>query len=228
MSESGARIAIAVEGGGLRFTSMSKEDKGFFPHKGLSDARRPQHHSPRAHPQARRVGGHTGAEAVSPPCEPPELDWGERRVALKTGDYTVMGMENLLALERKNLADLVACTVTYRRPFLAACGRLARFRWKAILIEATYEDIKGGIRVFWYSLCGPSQCRMRPRGRDRSKVRYPVHLRLDRAGSGDGARRELALEALHLLVVGAAGPRSGADRLGPIVIAVEGVMRLVD
>lgn len=32
---------------------------------------------------------------------------GERRVALKTGDYTVMGMENLLALERKNLADLV-------------------------------------------------------------------------------------------------------------------------
>jgi len=73
---------------------------------------------------------------------------GERRVALKTGDYTVMGMENLLALERKSLADLVACTVTYRRPFLAACGRLARFRWKAILIEATYEDIKGGFESF--------------------------------------------------------------------------------
>ena len=73
---------------------------------------------------------------------------GERRVALKTGDYTVMGMENLLALERKNLADLVACTVTYRRPFLAACDRLARFRWKAILIEATYEDIKGGFESF--------------------------------------------------------------------------------
>ena len=113
-----------------------------------SDARRAQHHSPRTHPQTRRVGGHTGAEAVSPPCEPPELDWGERRVALKTGDYTVMGMENLLALERKNLADLVACTVTYRRPFLAACDRLARFRWKAILIEATYEDIKGGFESF--------------------------------------------------------------------------------
>jgi ERCC4-type nuclease len=38
---------------------------------------------------------------------------GERRVALKTGDYTVEGMESLLSLERKNLADLVACTVTY-------------------------------------------------------------------------------------------------------------------
>ena len=69
---------------------------------------------------------------------------GERRVALKTGDYTVEGMENLLCLERKNLADLVACTVTYRRRFLAVCARLARFPWKAILVEATLEDIKVG------------------------------------------------------------------------------------
>jgi ERCC4-type nuclease len=73
---------------------------------------------------------------------------GERRVALKTGDYTVEGMEHLLCLERKNLADLVACTVTYRRRFLAVCDRLARFPWKAILIEATLEDIKGGFESF--------------------------------------------------------------------------------
>ena len=73
---------------------------------------------------------------------------GERRVALKTGDYTVEGMESLLCLERKNLADLVACTVTYRRRFLAVCARLARFRWKAILVEATLEDIKGGFESF--------------------------------------------------------------------------------
>jgi ERCC4-type nuclease len=73
---------------------------------------------------------------------------GERRVALKTGDYTVEGMESLLCLERKSLADLVACTVTYRRRFLAACSRLARFQWKAILVEATMEDIKGGFEVF--------------------------------------------------------------------------------
>ena len=73
---------------------------------------------------------------------------GERRVALKTGDYTVEGMESLLCLERKNLADLVACTVTYRPRFLAVCGRLARFRWKAILVEATFEDIKDGFEAF--------------------------------------------------------------------------------
>ena len=73
---------------------------------------------------------------------------GERRVALKTGDYTLEGMESLLSLERKNLADLVACTVTSRRRFLAVCERLARFRWKAILVEATFEDIKGGFEPF--------------------------------------------------------------------------------
>ena len=73
---------------------------------------------------------------------------GERRKALKTGDYTVEEMERDLCLERKSLADIVACTVTYRRRFLESCARLARFRWKAILIEATFEDIKGGFEPF--------------------------------------------------------------------------------
>ena len=73
---------------------------------------------------------------------------GERRIALKTGDYTVEGMECLLALERKSLADLVACTVVDRERFLACCERLAKFRWKAVLIEATYEDIKSGFDQF--------------------------------------------------------------------------------
>lgn len=72
----------------------------------------------------------------------------EKRKTLKTGDYTVVGMEALLALERKNLADLIACIVTYRRRFLASCERLAKFRWKAILIEATYEDLKQHCGVF--------------------------------------------------------------------------------
>ena len=144
---------------------------------------------------------------------------GERRVALKTGDYTVEGMESLLCLERKSLADLVACTVTYRRRFLAVCGRLARFPWKAILVEATLEDIKGGFEVVRHPVRRPSQCRLWPVGRDRSQVRHPRHLHVHGAGSCDGARRELALEALHLLVAGAARPRAGADRRGRVVIS---------
>ena len=63
-------------------------------------------------------------------------------------DYTLEGMENLVALERKSIADVVACTVVSRQRFLAACARLSRFRWKAILIEATLEDVKGGFAQF--------------------------------------------------------------------------------
>ena len=54
---------------------------------------------------------------------------GEKHVALKAGDYSIEGMEQLLALERKNLADIVACTVTDRQRFLSCCQRLAKFRW---------------------------------------------------------------------------------------------------
>lgn len=73
---------------------------------------------------------------------------GERKVTLKTGDYSIEGMEKLLSLERKSLADIVSCTVTYRPRFLTACERLSKFKWKAILIEATLEDIKGGFEQF--------------------------------------------------------------------------------
>ncbi len=73
---------------------------------------------------------------------------GERRRTLKTGDYSVEGMESLLSLERKSLTDIVACTVVSRKRFLASCARQAMFTWRAILIEATYEDIKSGFGQF--------------------------------------------------------------------------------
>lgn len=75
---------------------------------------------------------------------------GERRVTLKTGDYSVDGMKELLALERKSLADVVACASpnASRKRFLKQCERLAQFKWKAILVEATLEDIKRGFVGF--------------------------------------------------------------------------------
>jgi len=69
---------------------------------------------------------------------------GERRATLKIGDYSIEGMENLLALERKSLADLLNCTNVSRERFIANCSKLAKVRWKAILVEASYEDIKRG------------------------------------------------------------------------------------
>jgi hypothetical protein len=69
---------------------------------------------------------------------------GERRESLKTGAYTVEGMEDILCLERKSLADLVACTVTSRRRFIASSAGLARFTWKAISSRQALRTSKAG------------------------------------------------------------------------------------
>lgn len=66
----------------------------------------------------------------------------EKRATLKTGDYSVEGMKDLLALERKSMIDAIQCTMARRANFIRACERLAGFRWKAILVEATYEEMK--------------------------------------------------------------------------------------
>lgn len=67
---------------------------------------------------------------------------GERTVTLRTADYSVEGMETLLVMERKSLADLVRSLMQDRRRFFDECERMTQFRWRALLIEATYEDIK--------------------------------------------------------------------------------------
>jgi ERCC4-type nuclease len=61
---------------------------------------------------------------------------------LDVGDYSVVGMERLIRLERKTLTDLITTLMQYRDRFFEECERLARFRYSALLIEATYEDIK--------------------------------------------------------------------------------------
>ena len=131
-------------------------------------------------------------------------------------------MESLLALERKSLADLVACTVTYRR---AVPGRVRSARPISVQGHSGRGDIRGhqgGIRVVRYpsdvqpnAVCGTLDA-------IEAKFGIPFIYASTAQDLGHGARRELALKALHLLVVGAARPGPGADRLGPIVIALEG------
>ncbi len=61
---------------------------------------------------------------------------------LKAGDYSMEGMEELLILERKTLTDLITTVIQQRPRFFRQCEKMAAFRWKALLIEASYEDIK--------------------------------------------------------------------------------------
>lgn len=67
---------------------------------------------------------------------------GIKRHKLAAGDYSVEGMERLLALERKSLTDLITTLMQHRATFFKSCERLSRYRWRALLVEANYEDIK--------------------------------------------------------------------------------------
>ena len=66
----------------------------------------------------------------------------EKRVALKAGDYSVEETQDLLALERKSMPDAIRSVTADRARFIASCTRLGKLRWKAVVIEATYEDMK--------------------------------------------------------------------------------------
>lgn len=71
---------------------------------------------------------------------------GQKRATLPTGDYSVEGLEDVIAVERKSLPDLVMTLMHQRERFFRECERLAQFKYRAILIEATYEEVKSPYR----------------------------------------------------------------------------------
>ena len=67
---------------------------------------------------------------------------GEKRRALRVGDYSVEGMEHLLIIERKSLTDLITTLMQQRSRFFKVSEKLTKYRWRALLVEASYEDVK--------------------------------------------------------------------------------------
>ena len=66
---------------------------------------------------------------------------GILRGTLRTGDYTIQGMEALLSLERKSLEDLVGTLMHRRNQFLNECEQMQQYLYRVILVEASYEEI---------------------------------------------------------------------------------------
>src|SRR5687768_15410332 len=54
------------------------------------------------------------------------------RYKLDAGDYSILGMEHLLALERKSLTDLITTLMQNRAVFFNSCERLTQYRWRAL------------------------------------------------------------------------------------------------
>jgi ERCC4-type nuclease len=61
-------------------------------------------------------------------------------VTLPTGDYSLAGHSDRVAIERKSLADAVQSFTRERERFEDECRRLRDYELKAIVIEATIDD----------------------------------------------------------------------------------------
>lgn len=60
---------------------------------------------------------------------------------LRSGDYSIAGMHDLVAVERKSLADLYSTLGQGRERFQREHERLAEFAFAAVVIEADWETI---------------------------------------------------------------------------------------
>ena len=64
--------------------------------------------------------------------------------ALDTGDYSLAGLADKVAVERKSLPDLAACLSRERERFERELQRAAALDVFAVVIEASWHDLAGG------------------------------------------------------------------------------------
>lgn len=63
---------------------------------------------------------------------------------LKTGDYSIVGLEGEVAVERKELNDLIGCLGVGRERFEKELARTASFHAFAVVVEASWQDVAQG------------------------------------------------------------------------------------
>ncbi len=73
---------------------------------------------------------------------------------LVTGDYSVRGLESVVAIERKSLQDFVMCCGSERDRFQRELDRLRGLPVSAVIIEASWGDFELGA---WRSQLTPKQ-----------------------------------------------------------------------
>jgi len=61
---------------------------------------------------------------------------------LSVGDYSVKGLENIVAIERKSLQDFVMCCGAERPRFQRELDRLRGWPVSAVIIEASWGDLE--------------------------------------------------------------------------------------
>jgi len=66
--------------------------------------------------------------------------YNSKIVTLKTGDYSIIGMENILSIERKSKQDAYQSLGQGRARFRKELIRLSELKYAAIVIESTMKD----------------------------------------------------------------------------------------
>lgn len=64
------------------------------------------------------------------------------RKKLDTADYSIVGMESVVAIERKSLQDFVACCGRERARFEREIERMRGFEVKAIVVEGDWDQLE--------------------------------------------------------------------------------------
>jgi ERCC4-type nuclease len=67
---------------------------------------------------------------------------GIERKALKLGDYSIAGMEDICVVERKDLSDLVHSCTTDRCVFVNRLRRMAKYPHRLLLVTSSLSQIK--------------------------------------------------------------------------------------
>lgn len=63
------------------------------------------------------------------------------RGTLQAGDYSVVGLEGVVAIERKSLDDYVQTIIHQRDRFRRELERLQGYKLAAVVVEATWQDV---------------------------------------------------------------------------------------
>jgi ERCC4-type nuclease len=74
---------------------------------------------------------------------------GIERKALKLGDYSIAGLEDVCVVERKNLSDLIHSCTSERSVFIHRLRQMAQYPHRLLLVTSTLGEIKSP-----YSMAG--------------------------------------------------------------------------
>ncbi len=64
--------------------------------------------------------------------------------SLSTGDYSLLGLESIVAIERKSLGDMLSCMGGERERFEREVQRLLAFEVRALVVESDWRQFQDG------------------------------------------------------------------------------------